>query len=267
MIAIYGCSTRDGALPHCPSNSWVMRHHPAQHVWRVPRRTAHDARWDVVRSKIRHLDQQCRIRWPNFVRRDWCLNDGCALPRARQGSDSPDEMLTPYLRDGGRIVFLSTGLTRFLANPVLKRSHSAPPANWRPLAGPCANAPRWPTANSPPKRPTLSGWSAKTWPTKTSPRGCSSARARLSGTWARFSRNLALPRVGSLSVEVVPRFGVLTCLTGRQPRSRTQHLSYHAAIGQFLFEGRRGRQARHSDVMPRRFAGDLAQRRWSPATV
>jgi hypothetical protein len=38
-------------------------------------------------------------------------------------------MLTPYLRDGGRIVFLSTGLTRFLANPVLKRSHSAPPAN------------------------------------------------------------------------------------------------------------------------------------------
>jgi len=27
-------------------------------------------------------------------------------------------MLTPYLRDGGRIVFLSTGLTRFVANPV-----------------------------------------------------------------------------------------------------------------------------------------------------
>ena len=35
-----------------------------------------------------------------------------------KGSDSPDEMLTPYLRDGGRIVFLSTGLTRFVANPV-----------------------------------------------------------------------------------------------------------------------------------------------------
>ena len=28
------------------------------------------------------------------------------------------ELLTPYLRDGGRIVFLSTGLTRYVANPV-----------------------------------------------------------------------------------------------------------------------------------------------------
>ena len=28
------------------------------------------------------------------------------------------ELLTPYLRDGGRIVFLSTGLTRYVANPA-----------------------------------------------------------------------------------------------------------------------------------------------------
>jgi NAD(P)-dependent dehydrogenase (short-subunit alcohol dehydrogenase family) len=28
------------------------------------------------------------------------------------------ELLTPHLRDGGRIVFLSTGLTRYVANPV-----------------------------------------------------------------------------------------------------------------------------------------------------